>query len=231
MLFELLYVLSAFAQPESNTQSNHDAGVAAASAAQPAAPPAPAGCELHVWPAGDLRSVTIGWANGGINDGAVTGRDGYRRLPSNPLDLASQRQLLEAANLANRLALPQHRVIIHEQSLDSVTIRTTAGRLETAGAPCYAELVVDDIFFQQDVVSGRFLRTLFRFRDFGSGSMPVRSHGTFTRHRLESFPPVDATAPAQLDAALAELRSVYTASILDFSIRARAAGTASPRNR
>lgn len=227
MLLELLFVLSALAQPETTAPSNRDASVPAAVAAQP---PAQTSCELHVWPAGDLRSVTIGWANGGINDGAVSGREGYQRLPSNPLDLASQRAVLAAADLANRLGLPQHRVVIHETPLDSVTIRTTAGRLETAGAPCYAELVVDDIFFQKDVVSGRFLRTLFRFRDFGSGPTPVRSHGTFTRHRLENFPPVDASMPAQLDAALAELRSVYAASIQDFSIRARAAGPATRRN-
>ena len=79
-------------------------------------------------------------------------------------------------------------------------------------------------------MSGRFLRTLFRFRDFGNGPAPVRSHGTFTRHRLQQFPPVDATVPAQLEAALGELRSVYAASIQDFSIRARAAGPASRRN-
>lgn len=148
-----------------------------------------ASCELHIWPGNDLRSSYHGWFHGSIVDGAVQGREGYRTLPSNPLPVATQRERLQHMPLADLLGLPNYSVVVHEASLDSRTLRSTPGRLATHSPSCYAELAIDDIFFQEDLVEGRFLKVLFRFRAFTDKATPTRRFGTYIQEKLLIFPP------------------------------------------
>lgn len=168
------------------------------------------GCELHVWPSGELNSVYHGWFHGGIVNGAVTGRDGYPEVPADPLGAASQAALLDRAQPQMIIGRDNYKLVIHAQPLTSREIRTTPGRLTTDGAACYAELIVDDVFLQQDVFHGSYLKSSFRYRDFGDGTAPaatpVRVFGTWVKTPLKLFPPKDGI---DLKAASEELKSAY----------------------
>ncbi len=170
-------------------------------------------CELHVWPSSGLRSVYYGWLHGGIVDGAVNGRDGYPPIPKDPVPTTLQVELLSKLDLAGVLQLEGYRVVVHDQSLDSRTIRAATGRLATSTSSCYAELIGDDVFFQQDVFSGAYLKSLIRFRSFGPGNAPARTFGTWTETRLQIFPPKEET---QNVAALAELHGAFVKNIESF---------------
>lgn len=64
------------------------------------------GCELHVWPGSGLNSIYSGWFHGGIVNGAVTGRDGYPVVPTEPIDTPDQVELLAKAAPQNLLGRP-----------------------------------------------------------------------------------------------------------------------------
>lgn len=175
-------------------------------------------CELHVWPSGDLNSVYQGWIHGGIVNGAVTGRDGYPEVPPDPLGAASQTALLDRSQPQNIIGRDNYMLIVHAQPLSSREIRTTPGRLTSDGAACYAELIVDDVFLQQDVFHGSYLKSSFRYRDFGDGALsaatPARVFGTWVKTPLKLFPPKDAIDP---NAASEELKSAYVENFTLFA--------------
>jgi hypothetical protein len=190
---------------------------AGASAAQAQEAPT-AACELHVWPSGALNSVYSGWFHGGIVNGAVTGRDGYPDVPPDPLGAASQIALLDGARPHALIGRDGYRLVIHDQPLTSREIRTTPGRLTTDAAACYAELIVDDIFLQQDVFHGSFLKSSFRYRDFGDGTAaattPARVFGTWVKTELKLFPPKPG---ADLQSASNELKGAYVQNLSLFA--------------
>lgn len=163
-------------------------------------------CELHVWPSQGLRSVYYGWVSGGINDGAVTGRKGYPVVPSDPINTAQQVKLMLTIDLPSHLGLKNYRQIVHDSALDTRTIRTSTARLTTSNSPCYVELITDDIFFQQDVITGRYLKTLFRYRDFGAAATPSRVFGTFVQTSLVIFPPI---SPDRTESAATEIHNAF----------------------
>ena len=170
-------------------------------------------CELHIWPSSGLRSVYYGWFHAGIVDGAVTGREGYPPVPKDPLPSALQIELMEKFGVPTALGLPAYKAIWHAEALDSRAIRSTPGRLSSSTAACYAELIGDDVFFQQDVFSGSYLKSLIRFRAFGPGPTPTRTFSTWTQTQLTSFPPKE---DSQNEAALKELRFAFTNNINAF---------------
>ncbi len=188
-------------------------------AVEPAAPnPAGQGCSLHIWPGSNLRSTYLGWAHGGIVDGAVNGRDGYRRLPVGPLDTDRQRAILSTAAVAKALGLEGYSATVHEGALDSRTLRTSPGSwlAATTGMPpssCQAELAIDDVFFQEDIVSGRYLKVIYRFKRFGDIEGPARSFGQIIAVKLSAFPPAPGTDAAP---ALKELETALVRSVQDF---------------
>ncbi len=177
-----------------------------------------AGCSLHVWPGSNLRSTYWGWAHGAIVDGAVTGRDGYRKLPAGPLDTDRQREILSGTDVAKALGLAGYRVAVHDEALDSRTLRSTPGSwlAATTGTPpsaCQAELAIDDVFYQEDIVSGRYLKVIYRFKRFGEGDGGARSFGQIMAVKLSVFPPAPGTDPTP---ALEELGSALARSLDDF---------------
>lgn len=172
-------------------------------------------CELHIWPSSGLRSVYYGWFHAGIVDGAVNGRKGYPPVPKDPLPSALQIELLQKLDVAAKLGLQNYSPVWHSEPLDSRTIRTTPGRLTGSTSDCYAELIGDDVFFQQDVFSGSYLKSLIRFRAFGPGPAPTRSFSTWTRTQLTAFPPKE---DSQNEAAVAELRDAFTNNISAFGV-------------
>jgi hypothetical protein len=173
-----------------------------------------AGCELHVWPAGGLNSVYLGWLHGGINNGATTGREGYPQVPTDPMTAAAQVSLLEEAQPHVLLGLTNYRLVIHSDPLTSRAIRTSTARLSDSTSTCYSELIVDDVFFQQDVFSGSDLKISFRFRDFGGAPTPQRIFGTWVHTPLRLLPVPKGENPA---AAVEEMKAAYKNDIAQFA--------------
>ena len=188
-------------------------GLAAPASAQDEPAPAAATCELHVWPTDAVRSTYSGWFRGGIVDGAVQGRDGYKKLPDSILTPEAQVRTLGDLDLPALMQLPGYTVVLHPERLPSRVIRATPGRLVPGTPACYAELVTDDVFFQQDLVDGRFLKAIFRFRQFSGGDAPARTFGSYVQYRVTQFPPEQ---PEQLDAALEEFRLAYGQAVREF---------------
>ncbi|MCA1197443.1 hypothetical protein K9B35_05645 [Sphingomonas sp. R647] len=176
-------------------------------------------CELHVWPGSKLGSVYSGWVRGGIVNGAVTGRDGYPRTPADAINTGEQAELLKAAELQTLLKLDTYRVVMHAEALPSSVIRRSPARIAASPAPCYAELIVDDVMIQHDAfISGKFLKVLFRYREFGRDAAPTRTFGTWVQTRLVKFPP---TLPEQEEDALAEVRRAFSKNITAFAAALR----------
>lgn len=182
-------------------------------------PSAASGCELHVWPSGGLRSIYHGWLHGGIVDGAVKGRDGYPEVPADPLDTAQQLAMIRAAALQDVFTRTDYAVVIHDTPQSTVTIRQNPARLTASPSACYAELIFEDVFFQQDVVNGGSLKTLIRFRDFGTADRFTKQFGTWTKTPLLAFPPKE---PARNAEALAEIRAAFRSNIFEFAGALRA---------
>lgn len=182
--------------------------------------PGAAACELHVWPANDMRSTYFGWFHGGIVDGAVQGRQGYRKLPASPLAEERQAGILQSLGIAKTVGLGGYRTVVHEHALDSRTIRGPITRLVKDAPSCYAELIVDDVFFQEDVVNGRFFKGLYRFRSF-EGDVPKRNFGSYTQVKLLLFPPA---TPEAINSALDEVAQAYQQSISQFGAALNAQG-------
>lgn len=191
------------------------AAPSAVSAVEAVPAQAPVACELHVWPSNGLRSVYYGWFHGGTADGAVTGRDGYPPIPKDPMPTALQAELLARAGLPSLVQMPRHTLIVHPEVLDSRTIRTSTTRITPSQSPCYAELIIDDLFFQQDVISGGYLKSLLRFRNFGREAAPMRIFGTHVQTRLLRFPP-KPDRPQDNSMAMEELRSAFQANLIEF---------------
>jgi hypothetical protein len=181
---------------------------------EPAASSQPS-CELHIWPSSGLRSVYYGWFHGGLVDGAVNGRKGYPPVPKDPLPSALQVELLQKLDVAEKLGLQGYKPVWHAEPLDSRTIRATPGRLTGSTSDCYAELIGDDVFFQQDVFSGSYLKSLIRYRAFGPGPAPTRTFATWTRTPLTSFPPKE---DSQNEVAVRELRNAFTNNVSEFGV-------------
>lgn len=178
------------------------------------APQSASGCELHVWPSSGLRSVYHGWFHGGIVDGAVKGRDGYPEVPADPLDTVQQLAMIRAAALQDVFGRGDYAVVVHDTPQSTVAIRQNTARLASSTSACYAELILEDVFFQQDVVNGGSLKTLMRFRDFGAADRFARQFGTWTKTPLIAFPPKE---PAMNAEALAEIRTAFRSNLFAFA--------------
>ena len=181
----------------------------------PQAAPTPAlACELHVWPGSDLGSIYYGWFHGGIVNGQVTGRKGYPVVPPKVIDTSQQVALLSEAKPQTLLDRPDYKLVLYTEALSSRTIRTSTTRIGPAEPTCYAELLVDDVILQQDVIGGTYLKVLFRFREFGAAATPQRTFSSWVQTKLTLFPPNN---PEQLDAGISEVRAAYANDITLFA--------------
>lgn len=199
---------------------------AATSAAAQDAPQS-AQCELHVWPAANMISVRHHGIEPGHAQGLIPAlmeegqmrhderaKQAFDAASPETLPAAKQIELLSALPLPTMLGLKDYRVVMHDTPLDSHTIRTVTARYVESAAPCYADLVLDDNVYVRAYANGKVLKTLFRFRDFGSGTAPVRSFGTWVQTRLTLFSidPLNISQPAldELAAALTNNTTLFS---------------------
>lgn len=201
------------------------AAIAAATAATPAfAQQAP--CELHLWPAERMTSITTGWLGGGLIEGAINSKKdaNNKAQMASALDSPTQLDALQALDLNALLKLPAGTVVVrHETPIERKTMNKVKTRRADSTAACYNELIVADVFYQKAAIYGRSLRTLFLFREFGNDQKIDYEYKAWGGNGLKLFPPKkdeDATA------ALEELSIVFKKNFEEYAAKVKN-GTAS----
>lgn len=213
---------------DSSADASADASVAAAVAAdytpstKGLAPEVAAdGCELHVWPAERMQSITTGWLGGGLLDAAIhSGTDANNKtLLASALDSPSQLDALQELDLRTLLSLsPGTTIVRHETPLERKTMNKVKTRRSESTAQCYSELIVADVFYQKAAIYGRSLRTLFMVRHFGNDQKIDAEYKAWGGNGLSLFPPKEGEDAI---AALDELVAVYKANFEEFAKNAR----------
>jgi hypothetical protein len=180
------------------------------------------GCELHVWPAERMNSVTTGWLGGGLIEGALnSGKDANNKtLLASALDSPSQLDALQDLDLRTLLTLsPGTTIVRHETPLERKTMNKVKTRRADSTSKCYSELIVADVFYQKAAIYGRSLRTLFMVRQFGNDQKIDKEYKAWGGNGLKLFPPKEGEDAV---AALDELVTVYKANFEEFAKNARA---------
>ncbi|NML04516.1 hypothetical protein [Sphingomonas sp. G-3-2-10] len=178
-------------------------------------------CELHVWPAERMTSVTTGLLGGGLLDAAIHGgKDASNKAQmASALDSPSQLDALQSLDLNTLLSLKPGTVIIrHEEPLERKTMNKVKTRRSDSTAACYGELIVADVFYQKAAIYGRSLRTLFMYRDFGDDQKIDFEYKAWGGNGLKLFPPKEGEDAI---AALDELVSVFKKNFEEYANNAR----------
>lgn len=187
------------------------AALAAPARAQPSG--APDACELHVWPAPELKAVTQGWVwNHTVDQAFDPARGGIER----PKVLApeAQAELLAGLDLPALLHVAPARVVVHPEPLTRAEA-LAPGRQSGSASPCYSELIVRQIFYDYAPMAGKSLRSLLSFRRFGDSPEVRSSFTTFAESGLLTFP---AATAEQAQAAESELRQAYRSNVGIFAV-------------
>lgn len=190
---------------------------------EPAAPPAEAPCELHIWPAERMHSMTQGLLGGGLFDAMIhSGTDASNRAQlASALDSPSQLDALQSLDLVQLLGLPAGTTSVrHETPLERHTMNRIKTRRADSTARCYYELITADVLYQKTTIYGRSLRTLFMVRAFGDDQRIDFEYKAWGGNGLEHFPPregEDATV------ALNELVDVFKRNFEEYANNERQA--------
>jgi len=198
------------------------AGALAAQTPAPAAPGA-APCELHLWPAERMRSMSMGLLGGGLIDAAIhAGRDASNRSQmASALDSPTQLDALQSLNLITELGLPAGTTIVrHETPLERHTINSIKTRRSDSTARCYYELQTADLFYMKSTLYGRSLRTLFMLRAFGDDQHIDFEYKAWGGNRLHHFPPGEGE---DVTVAVNELVDVFKANFQEYAHNEREA--------
>lgn len=198
--------------------------VSTGAAAQEAAP-----CELHIWPAERMNSVTTGLLGGGLLDAAIhSGRDASNKASlASALDSPSQLDALESLDLKELLQLKPGTVLVkHDSPLERKTMNKIKTRRSDSTATCYSELIVADVFYQKAAIYGRSLRTLFMVREFDSAQKIAFEYKAWGGNGLKLFPPKEGEDSI---AALDELVTVFKKNFEEYAANARRAIAARPK--
>lgn len=192
--------------------------IALAACTLPAAPAfAQGNCELHVWPAERMNSMTTGLLGGGLIDAAIhAGRDASNRSQmASALDSQSQLDTLQSLNLIQELGLPAGTNIIrHETPLERHTMNRIKTRRSDSTAQCYYELITADVLYMRSMVYGRSLRTLFMIRDFGNDQRIDFEYKAWGGNGLSHFPPREGE---DVTVAINELVDVFKRNFQEYA--------------
>lgn len=187
-------------------------------------------CELHLWPAERMTSITTGLLGGGLLDAALhSGKDASNKAQiASALDSPSQLDALQSLNLIQLLdRQPGTIVVRHEQPLERKTMNKVKTRRSDSKATCYSELIVADVFYQKAAIYGRSLRTLFMLRDFGDDQTIDYEYKAWGGNGLKLFPPKEGENAI---AAIDELVGVYKKNFEEYATNARKSIEAKTKN-
>lgn len=178
-------------------------------------------CELHVWPAERMNSITTGLLGGGLLDAALhAGKDASNKAQmASALDSPSQLDALQSLDLLTMLQLKPGTVIVrHEQPLERKTMNKVKTRRSDSSASCYSELITADVFYQKAAIYGRSLRTLFMVREFGDDQKIDFEYKAWGGNGLSLFP---AKEGEDATAAIDELVTVFKKNFEEYASNAR----------
>jgi hypothetical protein len=182
------------------------------------APQSANGCEIHVWPAAKLNTLTEGAIWNNVLDSAVTPRSGgvrERVVPAaGPLDPEGQLHLIESVDLPALLRVPGAQVIIHNEVARRRATGGATGRQTNSDSKCYSELTVAKNFFNRSGLAERTLRTLFILDDYGNQPLPRRSFVAWGSTELQIFP---AKVAEREQAASEELARAFQTNTRQFA--------------
>lgn len=180
-------------------------------------------CELHVWPAERMNSMTSGLLGGGLLDAAIHGKKdaSNKAQMASALDSQTQLDALQSLDLKTLLSLPADiQIVRHEQPLERHTMNKVKTRRSDSKAACYSELIVADVFYQKAAIYGRSLKTLFMVRDFGNDDKIDFEYKAWGGNGLKLFPPKEGEDTV---AALDELGVVFKKNFEEFANNERKA--------
>jgi hypothetical protein len=187
------------------------------------------GCELHMWPAERMNSMTSGLLGPGLLNSAINaGKDANNKtLMASALDSPSQLDALQELDLRTLLNLtPGTTIIRHESPLERKTMNKVKTRRSDSASRCYSELIVADVLYQKAPIYGRSLQTLFMLRNFGNDQKIDFEYKAWGGNGLKLFPPKEGEDAI---AALDELVGVYQANFEEYAKNARKRMAAPPR--
>lgn len=170
------------------------------------------GCELHVWPATELKAVTQSWVwNHTVNQAFDPSQGGIDR----PKVLAPDQQvgLLGQLNLPELLRLGEASTVVHAEALPR-TATSGKARLSDSKSTCYAELIVSQNFYETAPLAPRSLRTLFVMRKFGDAPEVQSSFSTWADTSLQIFP---AKTADQAEPADREMSAAFSLNVREFA--------------
>lgn len=191
---------------------------AAAGADQPAQDPSQ--CEIHVWAADRLHSLTEGAIWNNVMDSAMTphgGRVTERAVPPTALDPEIQRAQLAKLPIDRWFRLPGARVTIHAEPARRRANAPATGRQTASAAPCYREITIARNFFNRSGLTSRTLRTMVIYDEYGDQPAPARSFVSWATTALNTFP---AKKPEDEAAAAAEILTAFESNLSQFSLYA-----------
>ena len=203
-------VIAAFALPN-----------AAATAQPPPGPAAAGACELHLWPAERMNSMTQGVIGGMLGAMMNAGRDASNRAQlASALDSPSQLDALQTLDLVTLLGLPAGTSIVrHEAPLVRNTMNRVKTRRSDSTANCYYELITADVLYHKSIY-GKSLRTLFMLRAFGDDQRIDFEYKAWGGNGLEHFPPREGE---DVTVAINELVDVFKRNFVEYANNERAA--------
>lgn len=192
-----------------------------APATEPTPAPTPA-CELHIWPAERMHSMTTGWLSGfgvagALADTAVhADRDADNRTRlAQALDSPTQLAALQSLDLVALLGLPAGTSYVpHAAPLERSTMNRVKTRRSDSTAGCYFELITADVFYQKAAIYGRSLRTLFMIRDFGDDQRIDFEYKAWGGNGLSHFPPAEGE---DVSVGLQELVDVFKRNFEEYA--------------
>ena len=172
---------------------------------------APAQCELHVWPAPEVKALTEGviW-NDVVNKAFDPSKGGIARPEA--LTDKGQVALLTGLPLPAMLGLSAVAVILHDAPLPR-TAMSGKQRHASSTSTCYSELILSQMIYANSPLAGASLKTLLVIRRFGAAADVQASFSTWADRPLKMFPP---KTPDAAQAANAELAQAYVDNIRRF---------------
>jgi hypothetical protein len=202
----------------------------------PAAGDAEAPCELHVWPTDNYLGFNSGLLSGFGVVGALADMAAHegrvktvKELMADYLGPEVQMAELNRIGIAETLKLKGYRIVVEEPTpfnedmknnpelkarVKAMNARIKAKqRLSDSTHPCYAELIGTAIMYHKAMMYGSNLFSGWIYREFGDKPVATKVAAGAVKNPLEVFPPA---APANVEAAKAELRDAYARDFVEY---------------
>jgi hypothetical protein len=195
-------------------------------------------CELHVFPTENYIGLNSGLLSGFGIVGAVVDFESHKNRVLTVKELMAgylgpdiQMDELNKIGLVEALGLtPNYQIIVEpptpsgdEAKADpavkaqakAMNATIKAGKRLTASTnPCYAELLIFNVFYHKAMMYGSNLFVGTMFRHFASPNKPPVVSAGAVKNPLENFPP---KSPEMIDAAKEELREAFAKDFIEWS--------------